>query len=95
MDDTGVESPQPLRLIRSFRCRFACSPALQKRTRFENEKYLRSHPELGELIQDFIVDVLEKRPANIEDAAVAFFVEQGAKRSAQQKQREAAGKAKP
>ena len=57
-------------------------PEDKKRTRFENEKYLRAHPELEALIQDFIVDVLEKRPADIEDAAVQFFVKEGAKRSA-------------
>ena len=67
---------------------------LQKRTRFENEKYLRAHPELGVLIEDFIVRVLETRPDDIEAAAVQFFTEEGARRSAagmhQQQQQQAA-----
>ena len=54
---------------------------IQKLTKFANEKYLRSHPELGVLIQDFIVHVLANRPDSIEDAAIEFFVSEGEKRS--------------
>ena len=69
-------------------CVSFCSSAhrFQKRTRFENEKYLRSHPELGVLIQDFIGHVLEKRPDDIEAAAVDFFVREGDRRSKLQQQ---------
>ena len=54
----------------------------QKLSKFENEKYMRSHPELGVLIQDFVVHVLETRPANVEEAAIHFFVSEGSKRAA-------------
>jgi hypothetical protein len=56
---------------------------VQKRTRFENEKYLRSHPELSELLDDFIQHVLEKRPSSedMQATAVEFFVREGERRA--------------
>lgn len=47
---------------------------VQKLSKFENEKYLRAHPELGVMVQQFLVHVLETRPESIEDAAIQFFV---------------------
>jgi len=55
----------------------------KKRTRFTNEVYLRSHPELGLLLNDFLLHVLAQRPARPEsqeeilDAAVDFFTREG------------------
>ena len=56
---------------------------MQKRTRFENEKYLRFHPELGELLDDFIQHVLETRPSaeDMQAVAVEFFVREGDRRA--------------
>lgn len=56
-------------------------PAKKKLDKFENEKYLRAHPELNLLIQDFVVHVLETRPQSIEDAAIEFFMREGEARS--------------
>jgi hypothetical protein len=56
-------------------------PAKKKMDKFENEKYLRAHPELNGLIQDFVVHVLETRPASVEDAAIEFFMREGEARS--------------
>jgi hypothetical protein len=56
-------------------------PAKKKMDKFENEKYLRAHPELNVLIQDFVVYVLETRPVSVEDAAIEFFMREGEARS--------------
>uniref|UniRef100_A0A3Q0RWG9 RIIa domain-containing protein n=1 Tax=Amphilophus citrinellus TaxID=61819 RepID=A0A3Q0RWG9_AMPCI len=39
------------------------------KTRIDNEKYLRSHPEVELLIGDFLRDVLLKRPTDIHEFA--------------------------
>ncbi|KAK5892348.1 hypothetical protein CesoFtcFv8_012734 [Champsocephalus esox] len=44
------------------------------KTRINNEKYLRSHPEVEVLIGDFLRDVLLKRPADIRDFAADHFI---------------------
>ncbi|XP_034030688.1 RIIa domain-containing protein 1 [Thalassophryne amazonica] len=42
-------------------------------TRVDNEKYLRSHPEVELLIGDFLRDVLLKRPVDIQEFAASHF----------------------
>uniref|UniRef100_A0A3B4FA22 RIIa domain-containing protein n=1 Tax=Pundamilia nyererei TaxID=303518 RepID=A0A3B4FA22_9CICH len=39
------------------------------KTRIDNERYLRSHPEVDVLIGDFLRDVLQKQPADIREFA--------------------------
>ncbi|KAL3980734.1 RUN and SH3 domain-containing protein 1 [Sarotherodon galilaeus] len=43
------------------------------KTRIDNERYLRSHPEVDVLIGDFLRDVLHKRPADIRGFAADHF----------------------
>ncbi|XP_065059977.1 RIIa domain-containing protein 1-like [Rhopilema esculentum] len=43
------------------------------KTRFANEKYIRSHPEIGCLLSSFVSDVLSQRPENTREFAAAFF----------------------
>ncbi|XP_030605022.1 RIIa domain-containing protein 1 [Archocentrus centrarchus] len=43
------------------------------KTRIDNEKYLRSHPEVELLIGDFLRDVLLKRPTDIHEFAADHF----------------------
>ena len=41
--------------------------------RLNNEKYLRDHPELNQLISVFLFKVLEEKPDNILEYAGKFF----------------------
>ncbi|XP_028327141.1 RIIa domain-containing protein 1 [Gouania willdenowi] len=43
------------------------------KTRIDNEKYMRCHPEIDLLIGDFIRNVLHKRPADIREFAADHF----------------------
>lgn len=43
------------------------------RTRIENERYLRDHPEVNILISGFIREVLLKRPENIPEFSAEYF----------------------
>lgn len=43
------------------------------KTRMENEKYLRDHPEVECLIAGFLGDVLSQRPEQIKDFAAEYF----------------------
>ncbi len=45
-------------------CLLACFlfALFQKEVRMQNEKYLRSHPELAKLLQDFTMSVLDNQP---------------------------------
>ncbi|KAF7669748.1 hypothetical protein LDENG_00146880 [Lucifuga dentata] len=43
------------------------------KTRIDNEQYLISHPEVQQLIGDFLRDVLLERPADIHKFAVDHF----------------------
>jgi len=45
----------------------------KKALSFSNEKYLRDHPELDEMIHDFLVGVLEAKPHDLVDFAVQYF----------------------
>jgi len=46
---------------------------LKIKTRVENEKYLREHPELECLLSSFLRDVVRHRPDNVRDFAADFF----------------------
>jgi hypothetical protein len=41
--------------------------------RIENERYMRSHPELNEAVQEFVYAVLKRKPDNVRAFAVDFF----------------------
>ncbi|KAM4579954.1 RIIa domain-containing protein 1 [Odontesthes bonariensis] len=43
------------------------------KTRIDNERYLRSHPEVEEMISHFLRDVLLKRPTDIREFAADHF----------------------
>ncbi|XP_029958454.1 RIIa domain-containing protein 1 [Salarias fasciatus] len=43
------------------------------KTRIDNERYLRSHPEVDVLIGGFLRDVLHKRPADVREFAADHF----------------------
>jgi hypothetical protein len=38
-----------------------------------NAKYLRAHPEIDEMLHDFVVEVLDKEPTNLIEFAVGHF----------------------
>ncbi|XP_034084218.1 RIIa domain-containing protein 1 [Gymnodraco acuticeps] len=61
--DVGVLTADQQEKLRQFKIK----------TRINNEKYLRSHPEMEVLIGDFLRDVLLKRPADIRDFAADHF----------------------
>nr|XP_046256845.1 RIIa domain-containing protein 1 [Scatophagus argus] len=61
--DVGLLSAEQQEKLRQFKIK----------TRIENEKYLRSHPEVEVLIGDFLRDVLLKRPADIREFAADHF----------------------
>ncbi|XP_062254338.1 RIIa domain-containing protein 1 [Platichthys flesus] len=61
--EVGVLSPEQQEKLRQFKIK----------ARIENEKYLRSHPELEVLVGDFLRDVLLKRPADIRQFAADHF----------------------
>ena len=41
----------------------------------ENEEYLRSHPEIGKLIQDFVESFLTEKPSNVNSFAASYFTQ--------------------
>merc|ERR1712156_354485 len=45
------------------------------KTRLENEKYLRSHPEVECLVAGFLRNVLIQRPDNVREFAAAHFTD--------------------
>jgi hypothetical protein len=47
--------------------------------RLENERYMRSHPELNKAIQEFVYQVLKRKPDNIRNFALDFFEEAAGK----------------
>ncbi|XP_059195493.1 RIIa domain-containing protein 1 [Centropristis striata] len=61
--DVAVLSAEQQEKLRQFKIK----------TRIDNEKYLRSHPEVDVLIGDFLRDVLLKRPADIREFAADHF----------------------
>ncbi|XP_026172390.1 RIIa domain-containing protein 1 [Mastacembelus armatus] len=61
--DAGVLSAEQQEKLRQFKIK----------TRIENEKYLRSHPEVEILISDFLRDVLLQRPGDIREFAAVHF----------------------
>ncbi|XP_045156364.1 RIIa domain-containing protein 1-like [Mercenaria mercenaria] len=46
------------------------------KTRIENERYLREHPEVECLISGFLQDVLTRRPENIREFAADHFTDE-------------------
>ncbi|XP_022051675.1 RIIa domain-containing protein 1 [Acanthochromis polyacanthus] len=61
--DVGVLSSEQQEKLKQFKIK----------TRIENEKYLRSHPEVEVLIGDFLRDLLLKRPADVREFAADHF----------------------
>lgn len=61
--DVGVLSAEQQEKLRQFKIK----------TRINNEKYLRSHPEVEVLIGDFLRDVLLKKPTDIREFAADHF----------------------
>jgi hypothetical protein len=65
----------------------------QKRTRMSNEVYLRSHPELSTLLNDFVLHVLSQNPRpeapeDIQALAVDFFTREGEERFQREQQQQ-------
>ncbi|XP_056142518.1 RIIa domain-containing protein 1 [Lampris incognitus] len=61
--DPGALSAEQREKLRQFKIK----------TRIENEKYLRSHPEVEVLLSEFLRDVCLKRPADIREFAAGHF----------------------
>ncbi|XP_023117627.1 RIIa domain-containing protein 1 [Amphiprion ocellaris] len=61
--DVGVLSAEQLKKLKQFKIK----------TRIENEKYLRSHPEVEVLIGDFLRVLLLKRPTDVREFAADHF----------------------
>ncbi|XP_029308040.1 RIIa domain-containing protein 1 [Cottoperca gobio] len=61
--DVGVLNAEQQEKLRQFKIK----------TRIDNEKYLRSHPEVEVLVGDFLRDVLLKKPADIQEFASDHF----------------------
>ncbi|XP_072250368.1 RIIa domain-containing protein 1 [Leuresthes tenuis] len=61
--DSGKLSDEQQQKLRQFKIK----------TRIDNERYLRSHPEVEEMISDFLRDVLLKRPTDIREFAADHF----------------------
>jgi hypothetical protein len=47
----------------------------QKDLRIENERYLRDHPEVKELVNKFLIKVLDQEPDDIKTAAAEYFTD--------------------
>lgn len=50
------------------------SPLDKANLRIENEKYIRSHPELDEIINNFLISCLKEKPKDIIEYSVKYFV---------------------
>ncbi|XP_026228163.1 RIIa domain-containing protein 1 [Anabas testudineus] len=61
--DIGVLSAEQQEKLRQYKIQ----------TKIDNEKYLKSHPEVEILIGDFLRDVLLKRPHDIHEFAADHF----------------------
>ncbi|XP_060937510.1 RIIa domain-containing protein 1 [Limanda limanda] len=61
--EVGFLSPEQQEKLRQFKIK----------TRIENEKYLRSHPEVEVLVAEFLRNVFLKRPADIREFAADHF----------------------
>ncbi|CAJ1062259.1 RIIa domain-containing protein 1 [Xyrichtys novacula] len=61
--DVGVLSAEQQEKLREFKIK----------TRIDNERYLRSHPEVEILIGNFLRDVLLERPTDIQEFAAEHF----------------------
>ncbi|MBN3317667.1 OTOAN protein, partial [Atractosteus spatula] len=66
--DIGALSPEQQAKLRKFKIK----------TRIENEKYLRSHPEVDLLLSGFLREVFLKRPEDIREFAAALSHPSGA-----------------
>ncbi|XP_053480247.1 RIIa domain-containing protein 1 isoform X2 [Ictalurus furcatus] len=61
--DIGALSPEQQEKLRQFKIK----------TRIANEMYLRAHPEVEMLLDDFLRDVFVKRPTDIREFAADHF----------------------
>ena len=46
--------------------------------RLANERYLRTHPEIGSMLKSFMENVLEKQPEDVELFAASWFTSDAA-----------------
>ncbi|XP_060074415.1 RIIa domain-containing protein 1-like [Ylistrum balloti] len=65
-DDLGALSQEQQEKLNKFKTK----------TRLENERYLRDHPEVECLVAGFLSDVLRNRPENIKDFAADYFTDE-------------------
>jgi len=63
VDDIGALGPDQQQKLNAFKIK----------TRIDNEKYLREHPELECLLGSFLRDVVRHRPENVRDFAADYF----------------------
>ncbi|XP_074538726.1 RIIa domain-containing protein 1 [Halichoeres trimaculatus] len=63
--NVGVLSVEQQEKLREFKIK----------TRIDNERYLRSHPEVEVLISNFLRDVLLERPVDIHEFAADYFTD--------------------
>ncbi|XP_067093654.1 RIIa domain-containing protein 1 [Osmerus mordax] len=61
--DIGALSAEQQEILRQYKIK----------TRIDNEKYLRAHPEVELLMSDFLRDVFLKRPVDIREFAAGHF----------------------
>uniref|UniRef100_A0A3P9KMI6 RIIa domain-containing protein n=1 Tax=Oryzias latipes TaxID=8090 RepID=A0A3P9KMI6_ORYLA len=61
--DTSVLNAEQQEKLRQFKIK----------TRIDNEKYIRAHPEVEVLVGDFLREILLKRPADIREFAGDYF----------------------
>ncbi|XP_077577368.1 RIIa domain-containing protein 1 [Stigmatopora nigra] len=63
--DVGVLNAEQREKLRQFKIQ----------TRIDNEKYLMAHPEVEVMVEDFLRDVLLKRPSHIRAFAADHFTD--------------------
>lgn len=74
-DTSGVPRPLARPPVRQFTPQEkAASELAKKKLLFDNELYLRKHPELADMIHVFLCSALERRPQNVTQFAIEHFV---------------------
>ena len=74
LSETTIEELKKEKVICRANQNASNPPFLQIRLRIENEKYLRAHPEIKQIIQYFIKETLVTQPEDIEKFAIGEFV---------------------
>ncbi|XP_068693926.1 RIIa domain-containing protein 1-like [Montipora capricornis] len=62
-NDTGALTPEQQQKLNEFKIS----------SRFQNEKYLREHPEVSCLLSGFLGSILRERPENVREFASNYF----------------------